>query len=206
VQLLAIALFGWRNELDYLGVLGYISHHGEVVGENQSINGVLLRMVDIQSWIDAPKDYFTYPPYKPVVYIGTVLSSALLYLFGLIVPMLKRWQGTTADFILFGMLATIASPIAWTHHYGLFFGAVAFYLATVLKQTGRIPWLFVLCFLLMANYIHVLGKYYTLWWVNPFFNYVFYAGLGMVWLIAFGLRHHGESQSKVELVSQHSIR
>jgi hypothetical protein len=194
MQGVAIACFGWHNELDYLGVLSFISRHGEVVGENQSVNGMLQRIVGIHNWLDAPRDYFSYPPYQPVVYFGTVISSAALYLFGLTIPMLKRWQSTTADFVLFGMIATIASPIAWTHHYGLFYGATAFYLATVLKQTGRIPWSFIVCFLLMANYIHILGKYYTLWWVNPFFNYVLYAGLGMVWLIAFGLRHASESQ------------
>jgi hypothetical protein len=197
VQAVAIACFGWHNELDYLGVLSFISKHGEVVGENQSVNGMLQRIVGIHNWLDAPTDHFTYPPYQPIVYFGTVISSAALYLFGLIVPIWKRWQATSADFILFGMIATIASPIAWTHHYGLFYGATAFYLATVLKQSGRIPWSFLICFLLMANYIHILGKYYTLWWVNPFFNYVLYAGLGMVWLISFGLRHGTESMDQI---------
>ena len=45
VQSAAIAIFGWSNEVGYLAALSYMGHRGECIGENQSVNGWLQRLL-----------------------------------------------------------------------------------------------------------------------------------------------------------------
>jgi hypothetical protein len=185
IQVLSIGVFGWRNELDYLQVLSYLSHRGVMVAENQTVNGWLQRWLG-NGLLSDPRRLW-YPPYNRVVYVGTIVSSLVLVLFGLVVPALRRWQATTSDFLLFGMIATVASPIAWIHHYSLFYVASVYFLAVALRQTGRIPVSFAVCFLVMANYFHFFYRYFGQRWISPVFSYLLYAGLAMMLLISFGL-------------------
>jgi len=188
IQMLAILAFGWRHEVEYLAALSYLSRHGESIAENQSVNGWLQRWT--RNGQDVPStDYFPYPPYNALVYVGTLISTAALLLFGLLLPALRRWQGTASDFVLFGLISTIASPIVWTHHYGVFYVGFVFVLAMLLKQSGRMPALFILCFLVMANFWHFGGSLYGSRWFSPLFSYVLYAGLGILWLLAFRVKH-----------------
>jgi hypothetical protein len=192
VQLVAIWVFGWSNEIGYLAPLSYMAHHGESIGENQSVNGWLQRFTK-----NGEGSTSMFPPYNRIVYVGTVLFSLFFVLMGLIVPAWCKWKDPVADFILFGLLSTIASPIVWTHHYGVFYVGCVYFLALRLKQNTDIPLMFVGCFVLLANFFHVFGKYY---WVRPenlFFSYVLYAGLGLILLICFGLDHHEEPEVKL---------
>jgi protein-S-isoprenylcysteine O-methyltransferase Ste14 len=71
----------------------------------------------------------------------------------------------------------------------VFYVGCVYFLAMRLKQKRKIPVAFVACFLLLANFFHLLGKYY---WVRPenlVFSYVLYAGMGVILLICFGLDH-----------------
>jgi len=187
IQLVAIRLYGWHNELDYLAVLSYMGHRGEVIFENQSINGWMQR--EFGNGLSVKSTYFTYPPYNAAIYVVTLLSSAALLLFGLVVPALRGWKSTTSDFILFGMLATMASPIAWTHHYGLFFVGFAYIFAMGLKQTGRISPFVAICFLVMANFFHFFGRWALNRGVELLFSTVLYAGLGVLYWLSFRMDH-----------------
>jgi hypothetical protein len=192
-QAVAIYLYGWHNELDYLAVLSYMGHRGEVAFENQSVNGWMQR--EFGDGLYVQTSYFAYPPYNALIYIVTVISSALLLLFGLVVPLLRGWKSSTSDFILFGMLATMASPIAWTHHYGLFFVGFIYLIALGLRQTGRIPPFLIACFLIMANFFHGFGRWALNRGVELLFSLVLYTGLGLVWWIAFRVDHAEEAAS-----------
>jgi alpha-1,2-mannosyltransferase len=187
IQTLSGLLFGWRNEVGYLAVLSYLSRHGEIIAENQSVNGLLERWLangTPGTWTDTSP----YPAYNAVVYVGTLLSSAIFLLFGLLVPVLRRWQGTASDFVLFGLISTIASPIVWTHHYGFFYIGCIYFLAVSLKQTGRIAFSFAASFLVLANFWRILGRLQGRLW-TPLFSYDLFAGLAIILLIAFGLEH-----------------
>ena len=127
-----------------------------------------------------------------MVYFGTLLSTVALLTFALVVPMWRRWRDPVADFVLFGLVSTIASPIVWTHHYGVFFVGSLYVLALLLRQRDRLSTSFVLCFLLLANNTVVLGRYAALPAVNWLYSYVLYAGLGLIALLAFALRHDSE--------------
>lgn len=127
--LLSLALFGLAPHLEYLGVLGFIAQRGESFYPNQSWNGLLNRALGNGlnlEWMESM------PAPHPAVYAGTLLTSALLLLWAL-VPRGQRQSGRepasggqgarepapAADLAMIALAATVASPIAWEHHYGL---------------------------------------------------------------------------------------
>ncbi len=115
-NLMAVATFGWQNHLDYLRVLHELSRTGESFIANQSFNGLLNRMFaqgDVNVF-----DVHGFPPYQPVVYLGTLATSVILIAAALVRP--PRGEASSLlDFLCAGVTFTLASPIAWEHHFGL---------------------------------------------------------------------------------------
>lgn len=77
----SILVFGWANHFDYLHVLSFIAERGETFYPNQSVNGLLNRLMSI----DQPHLYKSlafsarsFPPYNAWVYWGTFISSVIL--------------------------------------------------------------------------------------------------------------------------------
>jgi len=123
------AVFGWKNNLDYIRVLQYIGRRGESFYPNQSVNGMLNRLTtsgDI-AFFNARQ----FPPESHFVFWGTMASTLLLLLLALFFPLGKGWQGKdgqgrqrrggAADFACILLVSTMASPIAWSHHYAILF-------------------------------------------------------------------------------------
>ena len=82
--------------------------------------GLLHRVMHVGSpvtWI------YGYPPYNRSNQPGRRIPlpppsySSWLWL----APMLRHKARSITDFLLFAMATTMASPIAWEHHYGVFF-------------------------------------------------------------------------------------
>jgi alpha-1,2-mannosyltransferase len=114
--LVSCLVFGWHNNWEYVGVLRTIGRLGECYLPNQSMNGLLNRLLfngNTLAW-----DPHNFAPYHPIVYAGTLLTSILLIGFSLFFPWADRLGGV-ADFACFGLAATMASPVAWDHHYGI---------------------------------------------------------------------------------------
>lgn len=120
--LVSLALFGLQNNLDYLHVLSFISRHGEVFLANQSINGLLNRLVtaeDSRVWASE-----NFAPYDAVVH-GLTFASALGFMaWGLLFRRKADPAGWT-PFLLAALAFTLASPVAWEHHYGFVTVAMA---------------------------------------------------------------------------------
>jgi hypothetical protein len=113
---LSVGLYGVAPHLEYLRVLRYIARRGESFYPNQSVNGLLNRLLgngDNATWMDA------FPPPHPWVYAGTLISSALLIALALLWRPARTGTEGTADFLGIGLTCTLASPIAWEHHYGI---------------------------------------------------------------------------------------
>jgi alpha-1,2-mannosyltransferase len=145
----SIAHFGVTNHLDYLPVLSYLSRHGEALWANQSMNGLLNRLLrngDPVSW-----SYTVYPPYKPAIYLVSSSFSALLVFAGLFLPWFLGWARTIADYLLFGCLAVLMSPIAWEHHYGYFFFPALLLLAAADRLPAQAWFVLCACVLGIAN-------------------------------------------------------
>src|SRR5262249_21721502 len=75
----SLAVFGWTDNVDYLKVFWSLSQHGEAYSPNQSVNGLLNRimtLVDPAAYNSIDFDTYGFPPFNPWVY-GTVLVTAL---------------------------------------------------------------------------------------------------------------------------------
>jgi len=117
--LLAISVlrFGWESHLDYLSVLGHVSRLGEAYWPNQTINGFLHRL--LFNGVSTQWDPHVYPPYHLGVHLGTLLGGGLLLTLALWLPARTRSRAGPIDLAATGLALTMASPVAWEHHYGV---------------------------------------------------------------------------------------
>jgi alpha-1,2-mannosyltransferase len=153
---LSIALFGWGPHVEYLEVLRYIAARGETFFPNQSVNGLMNRLLhngDSAVWMEH------FPEANATVFAATTLSSALLIAGGLLAA--RRRGAGLAGFALMGLTATMASPIAWDHHYGVLLPVFA-YLFTALRARppfGRATQaLLAICYFLSSHCFYVARR------------------------------------------------
>ena len=128
----SVAVLGFSPHLGYLRVLSYIAHHGESFFANQSVNGILNRALfngDNLHW-----QAYAYAPYHPLVYFATLASSIALLWIALRFRGTPTEPGRTADFALAALASTMASPVAWEHHYGVLLPIFAFLLPVLLRE------------------------------------------------------------------------
>jgi len=175
---LAIYLFGLRNEFDYLNLLQYIGSHGESYYVNQTVNGLVNRLLhngDNLEWRD-----HVFAPFNPIVYWSTVISSAVLVLIALF---WHAWRGPhhRLDFMIAALTFTMASPIAWEHHYGILppILVTMFFAIAGLRDAASRHTLFgllALAYILSANFLSI-----TMALADTPFNflqsYLFFGGL-----------------------------
>ena len=101
----AIASWGLAHNLDYLNMLAFLSRHGESYYANQSVNGLLNRIVGISDPLAYPNTtHAAFPPYTPLVYFGMLLSSAVI----MEVALLRRTGDRAIDFCIMAVSTTIA--------------------------------------------------------------------------------------------------
>lgn len=147
----AIARFGLRDHFRYLDVLKTISRQGETYWSNQSANGLLNRFLG-----NGDPTYFgnTFSSYHPVVYGLTLLSSLMVLALALwprgSADHPKDSSGGVVDLAIVLAAATLASPIAWNHHYGVFFPIFAVALPPLMSFRPAGKWT---AFLLALSYV-----------------------------------------------------
>ncbi len=111
----SLGLYGFASHVDYLSVASHVGRLGEAYWPNQTLNGLLHR------WLGngnaAVWDPHVYPPYHAGIHAATWLSTALW--IGLACLTRARPPGTALDAAAVMLAATLASPIAWEHHYGV---------------------------------------------------------------------------------------
>jgi hypothetical protein len=180
---LSIAVYGLSSHLSYVHVLSFISQRGEAYYPNQSLNGLLNRWLSNGDNLEFQD--FEFSPPNAIVSRATIAAAVLLLLPALIVPPRRRLDDSRFDLPLMAATATIVSPIAWEHHYGVFPPILAV-LAPALLGTAharrRVAWLLALSFVLMGQYFapvqHLANTVF-----NPLQSYVF---LGALLLLATG--------------------
>ncbi|WP_076998246.1 glycosyltransferase family 87 protein [Variovorax sp. KK3] len=139
--LLALAVYGWNNVFDYVSVVSFLGRHGESYFINQSVNGLMHRFyfngVNLQGagqlWSGTD-----FPPYHQVVHLATVVTSALLLVLALVWRIGKR--PSTTDLGLVMLTLTMASPIAWDHHYALLLPVFAVVFPAAVKRQPFGAW------------------------------------------------------------------
>lgn len=135
----------------YLDVLRHVAQRGETFYPNQSMNGFMNRLVGNGSSVDFGDSM---PEPNAVVSLVTGVSSVLLLVLALIPPRGARGSAPSpVDFAFMGLIATLASPIAWEHHYGVLLPAFALLARSFLegRLRGLHLWLSAIAWTLTAN-------------------------------------------------------
>ncbi|MZR31722.1 glycosyltransferase family 87 protein [Sneathiella litorea] len=164
--IVSLYVFGFDEHVHYLDTLSLMGKHGEAYWPNQSINGLLHRLLSDVNSLEFPVN--SYAPYNPIVHVTTLVTTVMLILLGLFYrvgnrhPVSEGVQSiwSALDLATMLLLATIASPIAWYHHYGILwplfvatFVVVACYSCKKKRDQSIIvvSWLLGISFLLISN-------------------------------------------------------
>jgi hypothetical protein len=153
------------------------------------MNGLLHRLLhngDALNW-----NYHEFAPFRPVVYAGTVLISAALILAALRRPRSVEGIDIMADLSLVTLACTMASPVAWTHHYNVLLPIFSWMIPvlwfrpvfgkTTLPAAGA-------CYLLLATYPPVEKQLATApFALNILQSYVYLAA-GVIFVALYRLR------------------
>jgi len=119
IALFSVVYFGIYNNLAYFELLSLLSQRGEQLFLNESINGILHRLMD-DGTAALVWDNNDYGPIIPVVRMLTLASACVFALvaFG---PAVWRKQRspTVSDFGAAALCFTLGSPIVWVSHYGI---------------------------------------------------------------------------------------
>ena len=158
----SVFLFGLQNNIGYLEVLSYISRHGEAHLSNHSFNGLLHRMVGDDDGLIWRND--TFSPFHPVVYAGTLVTSAVILLIGLWPRGRLTGLNGLLQFQLAALAFTIASPLAWEPHYGVLapiFATLFCFVLGMPDRRTREAWLLGLAitFVVSANHWAFVGLF-----------------------------------------------
>lgn len=189
---LTAAVFGWQNLWDYGRVLSHIGRYGEVYYANQSANGLFNRLWTGLSSLRWQADSFA--PYHGWVLAGTLASSGLI--LGLTLWPPRRGAGRrTADLLAMVLAATLASPVAWEHHYGLLFPVLAVLAAGRLasrRKLGPADLVLAGAYVLTASNIYLTQSLdRTAWgWAQ---SYLFFGAL-LLWLYLIWARGQEETR------------
>jgi hypothetical protein len=148
---------------------------------NNSVNGILNDVLGTANrlvW-----DGMGFPPYNPVVHLGTVAATIVLIL-GALWPWRKATLNGVMDFQFAALAFTMASPIAWEHHYGVVAPILAtiFCLVAATPDSSQRKWqLIALAGLYVLSATCVTSNLYkiptTLNWA---LGYLFFAGIGVL--------------------------
>jgi alpha-1,2-mannosyltransferase len=118
----SVLVFGLANHIDYVRVISFLSQRGEAYYPNHSVNGMLNRIMSIAD----PTEYRNlefiagqFPPFNAWVYGCTLVSSIALLAAALLHHSTRGDSGRLFDFCVLALSCTMASPIAWEHHYGI---------------------------------------------------------------------------------------
>jgi hypothetical protein len=153
----SILAYGFANHVDYLRVLFFLAERGETFYPNQSMNGLLNRvmeLIDPAQWSSTLFNDNGFPPFSPLVYGGTLVASIVLLSAALFRRGREGDPDRAFDFCTMALSITIASPIAWEHHYGTIFPVLAVLLASVLGNRRRLI-LLIGSYVLISNFIPV---------------------------------------------------
>lgn len=177
ISVISVATYGFANHLDYLQMLSYIARHGESFHPNQSMNGILNRaLFNGLSLEYSPTEY---APYNLWVHLGTTLSSFAIIVTALFWRRNEHQNAEATDLFIAALSFTMASPVAWEHHYGILLPMFAVVLPATLgaARFGRAGLvLLAVSFALSSNYYHATYRFAA----TPFNflqSYLFFAAI-----------------------------
>lgn len=193
---ISFAVFGVRNNLDYLGVLAGLSRKAQPHYANQSMFGLLNRA--IFNGENLPYHPYIYPPYVPWIYYVTLATTAALVLLALAYPWRER-AGSMADLAAVGVISVIATPMAWEHHYGVMLPIFVWLWFGVHRTgTGSVVKL-ALAFVLIADFLSPFNLLADIPGLNVLQSYMYFGALLLLWLLMRDGRSHASRRLRAVL-------
>ena len=191
---LAVLVFGWRNNLDYLHVLAGLSRKAQSHFANQSMFGTLNRAIGNGENLGYTP--LVYTPYIRWVYLTTVSTALVLVGTVLLFPW-GRLRGSTGDLAAMGVISVTASPMAWEHHYGIVFGVFAWAWFAYGCWQGKRPWLLGLAAFLTLNALLGFNRLAPFHGWNVLQSYMYFGALLLVAVLMRTARAvtHGDAES-----------
>jgi alpha-1,2-mannosyltransferase len=194
---LALSLwrYGLHDHVEYVRVLSYIARRGEAFYANQSINGVLNRMLFNGSnleWYD-----HEFAPVHPVVYAGTILAFVLFVAASLRRP--ERGAGTVVDLSIVALATTLTAPVAWEHHYGILLPIYAAVTPFIVAERPCGRWTvaaLVGSYLVAANYVQFTNHFADSR-LNVIQSYLLGAAL-VVWALIYRAAHARRAEVRLK--------
>jgi hypothetical protein len=193
--LLGMREYGFAMYIDYLRGLSFVTQHGESVYTNQSFNALAGRLFSVrypEVFNNLRWNGYRYPPYNVWIFSFTQITSIAILVTALIKTKSQNNEAKLADFLLMGLGATLASPIAWEHHYGILFPI--FVCVWLILWFGDTPlkskWIksaFVLFYLVAAN-VFPFTKFVADSYFNVLQSYLLMAACGL-FLIVLLIKH-----------------
>ncbi len=176
--------YGLPAHMKYLEVLSFIGKHGESYYPNQSINGLMNRILFNGNNLEW--DAWHFAPENTLVQVVTVASSFLLIGFALFFNRRMSDEDGLLSFATAGLAFTIASPVAWEHHYGILFPIFALIFPKVWQV--RSQWkqgffLTSLAYLLTANIFLFVNNLASTYW-NFLQSYLLFGALILLGVLA----------------------
>lgn len=127
----AVAMYGVKQNVEYVSFLSYLSRHGEAYYNNQTVNGLVNRL--LQNGDNAGNQEPSFPLFRWPVYASTIASSAALLGFAAFWRRREYADAPTLDLMIAGLSITMASPIAWGFHYGILLPIFAALLPAIVR-------------------------------------------------------------------------
>jgi alpha-1,2-mannosyltransferase len=189
---LSVAVFGWHNNLDYIGVLSGLSHKAQSHYANQSMFGTINRMIFNGENIGYTP--YVYTPYIPWVYRVTVATALLLVGAVLVYPW-GRLRGSTGDIAAMGLASVAASPMAWEHHYGIVVAIAAWAWFAHACWMRKRPWVLGVAVFLCLNFLPAFNYLWDKRGWNILQSYLYFGAL----LLMGWLMHLARSKDVIEL-------
>lgn len=204
--LTSVALYGIENHLQYLEVLSAMSRQGETFWPNQSVNGLMNRFLENgQIYPFTPADF---APFHPLIYVVTVASSLALMVIAFwpaarhyIEMLFARLQGKpinllaptnlsqprkTTEIMMVLAISTLASPIAWEHHYGSFLPLLAAAFPLIMRFAPLGKWtapLFAFSYLAMSNALERPEFIFANPWLGLIGSHIFFGAIVFYFLL-----------------------
>jgi alpha-1,2-mannosyltransferase len=199
----SLIAFGWKNNLDYIRVLSYISSVPESFYPNNSLGALLNRFIgrgqpDIYDNIN-PHHFF--PPYTAWVHAVSTLGALLILIPALFIRTSAPDQHGVFGYCLMAVSCVVASPIAWEHHYGVLLPVFIIVYIRLLAAGGQGIAVLGVLYVLASNHLQVLNLL-----ADTSFNflqsYLWFAALGLL-LFLYGLIPPGRAMTGNTFAGQH---
>jgi alpha-1,2-mannosyltransferase len=187
----SVALFGWANHVDYLRALAFMGKHGESYYTNQSVNGLVNRLIFNGTNLHGNPHAFA--PYNGWVYAITLATTALLIAAALFWRPGRGRRVGIEDFLIAALTFTMASPIAWEHHYSILLPIFAAALPAALRA-GRerlTVWILAAAFALCSNIYPMINSLANTR-LNFLQSHLFFGGLALL-IMLYRLRDEGRN-------------